>query len=107
MEHVTIQREREFYGITSNEQKQFKMELSLPLIEFNAWGETIGIQALGNSIEQHIIHFRYRKMHLVSHKSESIGRMDSHENSTTDISERLHITNVRKAYRASNKVHHI
>jgi hypothetical protein len=35
-EHVAIQLEREIYGITSNEQKRFRTEISIPLIEFEA-----------------------------------------------------------------------
>jgi len=56
---VTNQLEREMYGITSNEQKQFKMEFSIRLIEFDAWWETIGIQALRKTIEQCVIYFWY------------------------------------------------
>jgi len=97
-ERVTSQLEREIYGITSNEQKQFRKDFSIRLIKFEAWWETIGIQALRKSIEQHVIHFGYPKMHLVSHISESIRRMGSCDNSTTDISERLHIANVKEAY---------
>jgi len=46
-------------------------------------------------------------MHLVSHISESIWRMSSGDNFSTDISERLHIANVKEAYRSSNKVNYI
>jgi hypothetical protein len=106
-ELVTVQREREINGITSNEQKQFKTEFSIRLIEFEAWWETIGLQALRKTIEQHVIHFKYPKMHFVSHISESIRRMGSGDNFTTDISERLRITNVKEAYRSSNKVNYI
>jgi len=35
-ERVTNQLEREIYGITSNEQKRFKKEFSIRLIEFKA-----------------------------------------------------------------------
>ena len=107
MEHVTIQLEREIYGITLNEQKRFKKEFSIHIIEFEAWWETIGIQMLWKAIEQCVIQFGYPKMNLVSHISESIHRMGSGENVTTDISERLHIANVNEAYRSSNKVNDI
>jgi len=50
-ERVTNQLERENYGITSSEKKQFKMEFSIRLIEFEAWWEIIGIHALRKSIE--------------------------------------------------------
>jgi len=106
-ECVTTQLEREIDGITSNEQKQFKQEFSIPMIEFEAWWETIGIQALRKTIEQRVIHFGYPKMHVVSHISESIRRMGSGDNFTTDISQRLHIANVKEAYRSSNKVNYI
>jgi len=55
MERVTNQLEREIYGITLNEQKRVKREFSIRLIEFKAWWETIGIQALWKSIEQRLI----------------------------------------------------
>jgi len=106
-ERVTNQLEREIHGITSNERKQFKTEFSIHQIEFEAWWETIGIQALRESIEQRVIHFGYPKMHLVSHISESIRGMGSGDNFTTDISEWLHDANVKEAYRSTNKVNYI
>jgi hypothetical protein len=77
------------------------------MIEFEAWWETIGIQVLRKTIEQCVIHFRYPKMHRVSHISESIRRIGSGDNFTTAISEQLHIANVEEAYRSSNKVNYI
>jgi len=106
-ERVTNQLEREIYGITSNEQMRFKKEFSLHWIEFEAWWETISIQALRKTIEQRVIHLGHPKMHRVSHISESIRRMGSGDNFTTDISERLHIANGKEAYRSSNKVNYI
>jgi len=104
---VTNQLETEIYDITSNEQMRFKKEFSHRLIEFEAWCETIRIQALRKTIEQRVIHFGYPNMHLVSHISESIRRMGSGDNFTTDISERLHIANLKEAYQSSNKVNYI
>ena len=46
-------------------------------------------------------------MHLVSHISKSIWRMDSGDNFTTDISRRLHLANMKEAYRSSNKLNYI
>jgi len=46
-------------------------------------------------------------MHLVSNISESIRQMGYGNNFTTDISERLHIGNVKEAYRSTNKVNYI
>jgi len=71
-ERVTNQLQREIHGVTSNEQKRFKMEFSIHLIKFEAWWETIGIQALRRTIAQRVIQFGYPMMHLVSHLSESI-----------------------------------
>jgi len=85
-ERVTNQLEREIYGITSNEQKRLKKEFSIRIIEFEAWWEPIGIQALWRTIEQRVIHFGYPKMHIVSHISVSIRWMGSGDNFTTDIS---------------------
>jgi len=96
-ERVTSQLERVMYGITSNEQKPFQAKFSICLIEFEAWWETIGIQALRKTIEPHMINSTYPKMHLFSHVSEWICWIGSGHNFTTDISERLHITNVIEA----------
>jgi len=98
IDHNVSQLERGIYGITSNEQMRFKQELSIRLIKFEAWWQAIGVQELQKTIEQRVIHFGYPKMHLVSHISESIRRMGSGDNFTTDISERLHIGNVKEAY---------
>jgi len=106
-ECVTTQLEREIYGITSNEQKWFKEELSIHLIEFEAWRETIGIQVLRKITKQYVIHFTYPMMHHASHISESVQGMGSAYNFTTDISERLHISNVRQGYRSSYEVNNI
>ena len=43
-------------------------------------------------------------MYLVSHTLESIRQMDSGDNFTTDISDRLHVANVKVSYKSSNKV---
>jgi hypothetical protein len=104
---VTNQLEREIHVITTNEQMRFKKESSICLIEFEAWCEAIGIQALRKTIEQRLIHFEYPKMDLVGHICESIRRMGSGDNFTSDISEQLHIANVKEAYRSSNKVDYI
>jgi len=107
IDHIVSQLEREMYGITLNEQRRFKQGLSIHLIEFEAWWQAIGVQELRKTIELHVIHFRYPKMHLVSHISESIRRRGSGENFTTDISEQLHIGNVKEAYRSTNKGNYI
>jgi hypothetical protein len=50
-ECVTIQLERDLYGITSKEQKLFKKEFFTCWVLFEAWWETIGIQMLCKNIE--------------------------------------------------------
>jgi len=107
MERVTNQLEREICGISSNEQKRFRKELSIHLIKFEAWWETVRVQALRKTIEQQVIHVWYPKIHLVSDISESIRRMGTGDNFTPDISEQLPIANVEETYRSSNQVNYI
>ena len=106
-ERLTMQLEREIHGITSKKQRRFKKEYSIHLIEFEAWWETIDIQAPRKTIEQRIIHFGYPKLHLVSHISESIPQMGSGNNYTTDISEWLNIPNMKEAYQSSYEIYYI
>jgi len=98
MDRIANQLEREIYSVTSNEQMRVKKESSIRLIEFEAWWQAMGVQEFRKTIEQHVILFGYPMMHLVSHKSESIRQMGSGDNFTTDVSERLHIANVKEAY---------
>jgi len=104
---VVNQLNREIYGITSKDQMQFTKEFSIHLIEFEAWWQAIGVQELRKTFQQREIHFGYPLMHLVSHISESIRRMDSSDNFTTNICEWLHIGNVKEAYRSTKKVNSI
>ena len=87
--------------------KAVDLEFSIRLIVFEAWWETIGIQALRKTFAQRMIHFGYPEMYLVWHILESIRWMGSGDNFTTGISERLHIANVKEAYPSSNKVNYI
>jgi len=84
-----------------------RKELSIWLVEFEAWLDTICIQVLRKMIEQCVLPFGYPKMHLASQISESMWQMGSGDNFTTDISEKLHITKVKVAYRSGNKVTYI
>jgi len=77
---IRNQLEREIYCITSKDKMRFKKELSIQLLEFEAWGQEIGVWMLQKTIEQSIVHFGCPKMHLVSHISDSIGRMGSGDN---------------------------
>jgi len=103
-DHIVSQLEREIYGIISNEQMRFKKELSIRLIEFEAWRQAIGVQEVRKTIKQRVIHFRYPKMHLVNHISDSIRRMGSGNDCTTYVFERLHVGNVKEAYLSTNKL---
>ena len=51
-----------------------------------------------------VFHFQFPKMHLLSHISESIRRMGSPDNFSTDVSELLHVEMVKEAYRSTNRV---
>jgi hypothetical protein len=66
-ERVTIQFEIDIDGTTSNEMKRLKKEFSICMTVFEPWWETIGILALWKIIEQGIIYFGYRKIHLGCH----------------------------------------
>jgi len=98
---------REIHGITLKDQMRFTKQFSISLVEFEAWWQGIGVQELWKTIEQLVIHFGYPNMHLVSHISESIRRMGSGDNFTSDISEWIHIGNVKEAYRSTNKVNYM
>jgi hypothetical protein len=62
-------------------------EFSICFVKFEAWWQAISVQELQKTTEQCVIHFGYPKMHLLSHMSESIWRMGSGDNFTTNISE--------------------
>jgi len=96
--------EREIYSITLTKQMRFKKVFSICIINCEAKWQAIGIHELRKTIEQCIIPFGYPKIQLVSHMSHSIQRMVLGDNFTTDISEQLHISNVKEAYRSNNKV---
>jgi len=53
--------------------------------------------------ETAIYHFQFPKIHRLSHASNSIRRMGSPDKFSTDISELLHIENIKEAYSASNR----
>jgi len=104
MDHIVNQLESESYRITSNEQIQLKMAFSIGLNEYEAWWMAIGIGELQKTIEQHVIHFGYPMMHLVSHIAESIRRTGSGNKFTTNITEQLYIGILKVVYQITNKV---
>jgi len=107
IDRIVIHLLREIYGITLNEQMRFKQLLSISLSEFEVCWQAIGGEELWKTIEQHVFHFGYPKMHQVSHISETIQRKGSGDNFTNNISERLHISNVKEAYRSTIIVNYI
>jgi len=62
------------------------------------------MKAQKEKLETAIYHFQFPKMHMLGHVSNSIRQMGSPDNFSTDISELLHIENIKEAYRASNQV---
>jgi len=106
-DRIVSQLDWEIYGITSNEQMRFNKELSICLIDFEAWCQAIGVQELCKSIEHRVIYFRYPEINLRGHRSQTIWRMGSGDNFTTHMSERLHIGNVKKISRDTNAVNYI
>jgi hypothetical protein len=58
-------------------------------------------------IEQCVFHFGFSKMHLVIRISVSIQQTSSGDNFTTDIFERLHISNLKDVSQSTNKVNDI
>jgi hypothetical protein len=76
------------------------------MAEFETVWEQHCIHELQKAIEHQIVHSGCPKMHLVSQISESIRRMGSADNFTTDISELLHISNVNDGYCSSNTVNY-
>ena len=62
------------------------------------------MKAEKEKLETAISHFQFPKMHMLSHASNSIRRIGSLDNFSTDLSELLHRENVKEAYHASNRV---
>jgi len=80
---VVNQLERKIHSIPSKAQMWLPKGFSIRLVEFEDWWQAIGILELRKTIEQRVINFGYPMMHLVSHISESIQRMGSGDNFTT------------------------
>jgi len=97
-DHIVSQLAREMYRMTSKDQMRFMKEFSFHSVEFEDWWQAIGIQELRKTIQQCVIYFGYPKMHLVRHISESIRPMGSGNTITSNISEQLHIGNVKQVY---------
>jgi len=68
----------------------------MSLLEFEVPLEAILIHDLWNTIQQAVLHSQYPIIHLLSNISVSILSMSSGDNLTTNISELLHIGNVKE-----------
>jgi hypothetical protein len=86
---------------------RFIKELSISLIECEAWWQAMRFQEVQNSMEQCVIHFGYPKMHHMSHISVLFQYVGSGNTFPTDISEWLHMSNVNERYQSTNKVKYI
>jgi len=106
-DRIVSQVPSEIYGITSKEQMQFKKDLSICVIEFEAWWQAIGCPEVLNTIQTGAIHFRCQKMHLMSHISDWIRLISSGNNFTNNFFEWLHIANVKVSYQSTNNVNFI
>jgi len=62
------------------------------------------MKAEKEKLEPAIYHFQFPKMDMLGHVSNSISQMGSPDNFSTDISELLHIENIKEAYGTSNRV---
>jgi len=62
------------------------------------------MKAEKENLETAIYHFKFPNIHKLGHGSNSIRRIRSPDNLSTDISELLQIESVKEAYRASNRV---
>jgi hypothetical protein len=98
------------YRITKPRERKFQKQWSKAQEEARSKGQrwTDAQKARKKEqLEREVFHFAFPKMHLPSHIEESIRRMGSPDNFTTDISELLHVENIKEAYRASNRVGYI
>jgi hypothetical protein len=96
--------ELEVYGVDNACQRAFQQAMTVQRLKYDEEWEARKGPSLRKQLETEYFHFGLPKMHLLSHYREFIVQMGSPDNYTTDISELLHITNVKEGYRASNRV---
>jgi hypothetical protein len=96
--------ELEVYGVDNACQRRFQQAMTVQRLKYDEEWEARKGPSLRKQLETEHFHFGLPKMHLLSHYREFIVQMGSPDNYTTDISERLHITNVKNPYRGSNRV---
>jgi hypothetical protein len=86
---------------------RFNKKLSVCLIDLECWLQVISILVVRKTIQKSEIDIADSKMLLVSHILQSSWQMGYGNNLPTDISELLHIGNVREAFQSSNQVNDI
>ena len=96
--------EVEVFGFDTAAQAAFRQAMGEKRRQYDQDWEVRKGPALRKRLESECFHFGKPKMHLLSHYREFIIRMGAFDNFSTDISELLHISNVKDAYRASNRV---
>ena len=96
--------EVEIFGVDGVAQAAFRLALNQKRKQYDLDWEARKGPALQRKLESECFHFGKPKMHLLSHYREFITRMGATDNFSTDISELLHISNVKVAYRATNRV---
>ena len=103
-EHIYHCVEVEVFGVDSAAQVAFRQAMCEKRRQYDQDWEVRKGPALRKRLESECFHFGKPKMHLLSHYREFIIRMGASDNFSTDISELLHISNIKDAYRASNRV---
>lgn len=91
---------RQMYHITLNEKMWFKCNSPSAELSLKLGGRYSAFRSAGKP-------FRYPKINVVNHESESIQQVDSGNNCAADISECLHIGNAKEGYQSNNNVNHI
>jgi len=95
-DRVVPTQERLIYRISSKDQMWFMTEFRIQLVQFIAWWQAISVQELWKTIQLCALHLRYPKIHVLSLISESIWLMGPGDNFISNISEHLHIGNVKE-----------
>ena len=96
--------EVEVFGVDSAVQAAFRQAMCEKRRQYDQDWEVRKGPALRKRLESECFHFGKPKMRLLSHYREFNIRMGASDNFSTDISELLHISNVKDSYRACNRV---
>jgi hypothetical protein len=96
--------EIEVYGASHAAQAAFRHAMTEKRLKYDQEWDSRKGPNLRKQLTLQFYHFGKPKMHLLCHYREFITRMGAPDNFSTEISELLHISNVKEAYRASNGV---